>query len=349
MGDIALPASGTGDAGKKASTVHLSNGADVQNVQVGAASEGGSFTPVAIATQATLAAVLAALGSPYQAAGALPLPAGASTEATVAAVLAKLNGTIAVSGSFSSAALPDITGTATFTGTGTITLTGLAGYSTLVIEHSATGNTATGVTAAPQGSFDGGATWDALPVTANNSNASTQGVSIGSAPNVFVVQIAGYQQVRYVVTAFGTGSYVVNLRASVGSWNTRSVTATITGTPGINNAQVNGVTPLMGAGPTGTGAQRVTVSNAATGTTSQVASSASSVTILAANTLRAGATIWNDSSAILYVKFGTTASITDCTKKLIADEFFVVPAGYNGKIDGIWAAANGFARVTEIT
>lgn len=121
MGDIALPAAGIGDSGKKASTVHLSNGADVQNVQVGAATEGGSFTPVAIATQATLASVLAALGSPV-------LAPDAATQTTVAAILAKLNGTIAVTGpltdtqmratavAISAAALPLPAGAATSAG-----------------------------------------------------------------------------------------------------------------------------------------------------------------------------------------------------------------------------------------
>lgn len=342
MANIALPPSGSGAAGKSASSVTLANGADVQNVQVGAASEGGAFTPVAIATQATLVAVLAALGSPYQAAGALPLPAGASTEATVAAVLAKLNGTIAVTGG----GVPtDVSGTATFTVPASLTLTGLNGLGTLVTEVVAAGYTATGVTAIVEGSLDG-TNWETLATTLLSQDSLVT-TAIGTSSGFYVTQIAGFNQVRFRVAAIATGSFVANMRASAGHWNSRRVS--FNGTAGVNTVQINSVTPLMGAGPTGTGAQRVTVSNAATGTTSQVASSASSVTILAANTLRAGATIWNDSSAILYVKFGTTASITDCTKKLIADEFFVVPAGYNGKIDGIWAAANGFARVTEIT
>ncbi len=88
---------------------------------------------------------------------------------------------------------------------------------------------------------------------------------------------------------------------------------------------------------------------AATGTPSNVAGSATSVTLLAANANRIGATIFNDSTADLFVKFGATASTTSFTVKMTQDAFFEVPANYTGIIDGIWASATGAARVTEIT
>lgn len=92
---------------------------------------------------------------------------------------------------------------------------------------------------------------------------------------------------------------------------------------------------------------------AATGTLSNVASSATSVTVLAANAERIGATITNDSSALLYLKFGATASTTSYTVVLAGAasapfSYYEVPAGYTGIIDGIWASATGNARVTEI-
>jgi hypothetical protein len=86
-----------------------------------------------------------------------------------------------------------------------------------------------------------------------------------------------------------------------------------------------------------------------TGTLANVASSASSVTLIASNASRLGATIHNDSTQILYVKFGTTASATSYTVKMVADAYYEVPYGYTGRIDGIWASANGNARVTELT
>jgi hypothetical protein len=93
---------------------------------------------------------------------------------------------------------------------------------------------------------------------------------------------------------------------------------------------------------------------AATATLSNVSASATSVTLLSANTARIGATITNDSSALIYIKFGTTASTTSYTVVLSGAasapfSYYEVPAGYTGRIDGIWASATGNARVTEIT
>lgn len=88
---------------------------------------------------------------------------------------------------------------------------------------------------------------------------------------------------------------------------------------------------------------------AGTATLSNVASSASNVTLLTANVARKGATIYNDSSAILYVKFGATASTSSYTVQLPASAYYEVPFSYTGRIDGIWASANGNARVTELT
>ena len=86
------------------------------------------------------------------------------------------------------------------------------------------------------------------------------------------------------------------------------------------------------------------------GTKANVAGSASSVTILAANALRTGASVYNDSTAILYLDVtGGTASATSFTIKLQADEYYEVPFGYHGLITGIWASATGSARVTEWT
>jgi hypothetical protein len=92
----------------------------------------------------------------------------------------------------------------------------------------------------------------------------------------------------------------------------------------------------------------------ATGTTTSVAGSASAVTILAANTNRLGATISNDSTAILYLLLGTgTASATNYTvaldQKGSVAAYFEVPFDYTGIITGIWASAVGSARVTEFT
>lgn len=91
------------------------------------------------------------------------------------------------------------------------------------------------------------------------------------------------------------------------------------------------------------------VQKAPTATLTNVNSSATNVTVLAANTARIGAQFYNDSTAILYLKFGTTATTTSFTVPLATATYYELPGGYTGNIDGIWASANGAVRVTELT
>lgn len=90
---------------------------------------------------------------------------------------------------------------------------------------------------------------------------------------------------------------------------------------------------------------------APTATVTSVNDQATSTTVLAVNGSRRGAIIFNDSTSILYLKFGTTASATDFTMKLGPGESGrLTQPIYTGKIDGIWSAdASGAARVTELT
>lgn len=84
-------------------------------------------------------------------------------------------------------------------------------------------------------------------------------------------------------------------------------------------------------------------------TVTQVASSTSSVTLASESKGRLGVTIYNASTQTLYVKFGTTASATSYTAQVAAGGYFETPVWYpNGRIDGIWASANGYAYVTEV-
>jgi hypothetical protein len=87
----------------------------------------------------------------------------------------------------------------------------------------------------------------------------------------------------------------------------------------------------------------------ATTAVTQVASSASNVTLKAANVDRYGLTVHNDSTQVLYLKLGATASSTSYTVRMIAQSYYEVPYGYTGRVDGIWASANGNAYVTEVT
>jgi hypothetical protein len=96
-------------------------------------------------------------------------------------------------------------------------------------------------------------------------------------------------------------------------------------------------------------------SKSPTSTLTNIASSATSVTILAANSNRKTVIIANDSTAILYLKFNASAaSASNYTFSLSPLTSGVAPTvslkgeDYSGEIRGIWASANGFARVTEI-
>ena len=85
---------------------------------------------------------------------------------------------------------------------------------------------------------------------------------------------------------------------------------------------------------------------AATSTLTNVTSSATSVTLKASNASRVSLTITNDSTSVLYVKEGATASATSYTWRLASYDTLVID-DYTGIVDGIWVSANGSARVTE--
>ena len=94
--------------------------------------------------------------------------------------------------------------------------------------------------------------------------------------------------------------------------------------------------------------------NVVNSVTANVSSSASNVTLVAARKGRLGCLIYNDSTQVLYLKYGATATTDSFTVVLPAgstptpDALHRVEAGYTGIIDGIWASANGKARITEL-
>lgn len=75
-----------------------------------------------------------------------------------------------------------------------------------------------------------------------------------------------------------------------------------------------------------------------------------STQLLAPDSTRKGFSIWNDSTAVLYVLRGPgTASATNCSFSLAAGDYFESPdAVYaQGEIRGVWASdASGAARLT---
>lgn len=116
--------------------------------------------------------------------------------------------------------------------------------------------------------------------------------------------------------------------------------------------------PVTNAGTFATQAEQlgtwtVGLTKAATPTQTSVPNATSSTSLLASNTSRLGATIFNDDTAstgaTLKVKLGATASSTSYTVAIAPQGYYEVPYGYTGAIDGIASAATGNARITELT
>lgn len=83
-------------------------------------------------------------------------------------------------------------------------------------------------------------------------------------------------------------------------------------------------------------------------TPTNVAASASSVTLFSATGQARGRTVYNDSTAVLYLKLGSSASSTSYTVQLGAGAYYEFPQPvYSGVVAGVWASATGSARVTE--
>lgn len=85
-----------------------------------------------------------------------------------------------------------------------------------------------------------------------------------------------------------------------------------------------------------------------TGSVTSIASSATVVTISGANATRKGLTVFNESTSVLYLKLGASASNTSYTLQIPAGGYWELPFNYTGAISGVWATANGFARVTTL-
>jgi flagellar basal body rod protein FlgF len=210
------------------------------------------------------------------------------------------------------------------------------------------------------------------------SSNQIYGGGLANQTGIFIFAVAGYQFFRILSTSWATGTAVVTIRAATGAntvnlastlpatgaqigvvgcnqntsnWTMRLVDGTTSQAAKVKAASTAAVAadPALVVAISPNNSVAVSATGNATATLSNVAASATSVTLLASNANRKAATIWNDSTAILYVKFGTTASTTSCTVKLIADAYYEVPGGYTGLVDGIWASATGTARISEIT
>lgn len=84
----------------------------------------------------------------------------------------------------------------------------------------------------------------------------------------------------------------------------------------------------------------------------QIPASATKVTLFARNPNALQRTCHNDSTAILYLKYGDDAASTDYSYRLAAQMTWEAPRMadgtiYTGLITGIWSSVDGNAYVTE--
>lgn len=234
---------------------------------------------------------------------------------------------------------------------------------------------ASGGTLTFQGSNDN-STWVAINVMSIGSTSTGAYTSTTTTTGIFA-QALQFHYLRIRQTAWSSGSstgvlelytspvgpYPLTSSAAIqsGTWtvqpgNTANTTAWKVDNSAVtqpaNVSQVAGTTTSVGSGTSDNGTQRVINAGSATSTKSNVASSGSSVTVLASNTARKGAVFYNDSTQICYLDLsGGTASSTSYSVQMPANSYFELPPStiYNGAVTGIWVSANGNMRVTEFS
>jgi hypothetical protein len=240
-------------------------------------------------------------------------------------VSATVSGTVAAtqSGTWNIAAVTDITNV--------VSVDDNAG--SLTVDDGGTSLTVDGTVAATQSG-----TW----TLGANSGVDIGDVTINNAAGVSAVNI---QDGGNSITVDGTVAATQS-----GTWNIGTVT-TITNVVHVDDNSSSLTVDDGGSSITVDGTITATSDTSATATISNVSGSASSVTILASNASRKKALVYNDSTAILYLLFGTgTASATNFSEKLFPEDSYEldVPV-FTGQLTGVWASATGAARVTELT
>lgn len=113
----------------------------------------------------------------------------------------------------------------------------------------------------------------------------------------------------------------------------------------ITTAVTSGTLPTGAGTPAAAG--RVVTALASTGNQTSVSSSASDTTLLAANAARLGYIIYNDSTSVLNVLAAAGTSSATLKSYVLQPGQSASDNAYAGIIKGIWASANGAARVTE--
>lgn len=264
------------------------------------------------------------------------------------------------------------TGTITANG-GTVTTTPVSGMAGWTMAYY--GTYATGASLTMEASFDSGATYQSVRMLQGSSGTLGYVITIAAVVNstqFFIADIpSGATNLRVRCSAWPspTGTINVIIGQSVERYATPAIGGQTVNTNGLKTTNVAvpaatnlGVLPAIAnaTAPVFTetfqtalsadlAANVRVVQYAATSTLTNVASSATNVTLLSSNTAAKSRVVFNESTQILYLKYGVTASATSYTVQVGANAYFEFPQPtYYGQVDGIWASANGNARITEV-
>lgn len=85
--------------------------------------------------------------------------------------------------------------------------------------------------------------------------------SSATATGVWAFQVGAQSHIRARCSAFTSGTIVTWILSSIGAGGSPPGGLTLVGNQNVNVAQINGITPLMGNGVTGSGSHRVTVAS----------------------------------------------------------------------------------------
>jgi hypothetical protein len=251
----------------------------------------------------------------------------------------------------------------------TMTMAGNTGGGMLIGVHSFTGLATSGSVVTTSSATSTATAWSSGSATntgfANALYIGGSGNEDGTNPTTSTATSGTEIHDRYRAAdgqGFATGYKIVSTVASdsiAGNWSNAASTAN-TGALVIyagdtQPASVITITAGSGVGVdtdfVGTAHRQVMQwGPAPTSAVTSVASAASDTSLLAANARRIGASVYNDSLEEMFVKYGTGASSSSFTVNLSSGGYWTMPQPiYTGALNGIWANANGFARVTEMT
>lgn len=314
--------------------VTIADGADVAqgattdastaNTVIGRLKKLISLLPTALG-QTTMSASLPVVVASDQSAILTKLTNGTNTADVIAGDSG--NNGVVISGS-----RKEVTGTTTTAQA--ICSTDVSNYSYVCVQFTATGGSATN---AFQASNDN-TNWVNAPLVRASQLSNTATMS-GTTGDLYFGPVPGrYFRISVTGIVSGSTTAVVEFSTIPHPLHTMGVSASQSGTWTAQIGNTPNTTAILATEP-----------RPATPTLTNVSTSNSNATLLASNTSRRHAVIVNESSVVLYVKFGATASATSYTYALSASAILELPFPvYTGQIDGILASSTGTARVTEI-